>query len=400
MTLRATKVRIYPDADQVPLLERQFGAVRFVYNKALHAKIHFYRTKGVSLHPVYDLKKLLAPARKSRRYALLKDFDSMALQQACINLNRAFQNFFEGRSKFPKFKRKHGHQSSYHCTGRMDFGEDWVTVPKVPGQIKAKIHRAIAGKVKSITLSRSPTGKYHASILAEDGEVAKPAPDIVRDDEVRGLDMGLTDLLVDDQGRKIANPKHLKRAQNALRKTQRSLSRKKKGSKNRNKARVKVARAHERVANARADFQHKLSRELVNENQVIIAETLKVRNMLKNSRLAKAISDAAWSSFLAKVEYKARAAGVIFARIDQWEATTKTCAPCGHKVAKMSLDVRSWSCPACGEAHDRDVNTAVNVRAIGIENLRASGLRVQACGGLRKTHHRAQRPTEAGNKVA
>lgn len=400
MTLKATKVRIYPDADQMVFLERQFGAVRLVYNKALHVKGHFYRAKGISLHPTHDLKKLLVPAKKSRRYGWLKDFDAMALQQACINLNKAFEGFFKGRSRFPQFKRKNGRQSSYHCTGAMKAGEDWISVPKAPGKIRANIHREIDGKIKSITLSRTPTGKYFASILVEDGVVAKPVPDIVREDQIRGLDMGLTHLLIDDRGTKVANPRHLKRAQHGLRKKQKALSRKKKGSKNRGKARIRVARAHERVANARADFQHKLSRKLVDENQAIIAETLKVRNMLKNHRLAKAISDASWSSFLRKIEYKARDAGVIFAKIDQWEATTKTCAPCGHKVSKLPLNVRKWTCPSCGEVHDRDVNAAINVRAIGIENLRASGLRVQACGGLHKTHHRAQRPTEAGKKVA
>lgn len=400
MTLKATKVRIYPDADQALFLEQQFGAVRFVYNKALHAKKHYYRTKGISLHPTHDLKKLLVPAKKSRRYGWLKDFDSMALQQACINLNKAFQSFFKGQARFPQFKRKNGRQSSYHCTGALRTGEDWISVPKAPGRIRAKVHRQIDGKIKSITLSRTPMGKYFASILVEDGAVAKPTPDIVREDKMRGLDMGLADLLIDDKGTKVANPRHLKKAQKSLRRKQKALSRKKKGSKNRGKARIKVARAHERVANARADFQHKLSRKLVDENQVIIAETLKVRNMLKNRRLAKAISDASWSSLLQKIEYKARDAGVIFAKIDQWEATTKTCAPCGHKLAKLPLSTRQWICPSCGEAHDRDINAAVNVRAVGIENLRASGLRVQACGDLHKTHHRAQRPTEAGNKVA
>lgn len=400
MALRATKLRIYPDTDQKVFLDRQFGAVRFVYNKALHAKTHFYRRRGISLHPTHDLKKLLKSVKRSRRYAWLAEFDAMALQQACIHLTRAYEAFFKGRGRYPRFKRKHGPQSSYHCTGAMAVGTDWITIPKAKGKIRARVHREIVGTVKSITISRSPTGKYYASVLVEDGQVDPALPLELDEGRVRGLDAGLTDLLVDDRGHKIANPKHLKRARAALRRAQKSLSRKKKGSQNRAKARKRLARAHERVAHARADLQHKISRKLVDENQAIIAETLGVKGMMKNHRLAGAIADAGWSSLMGMIAYKARSAGVVFHKIDQWEATTKTCSGCGHKVAVMPLSVRRWSCPTCGADHDRDVNAAINVRRIGVDALRASGLRVQACGGLCQTHDHAQRPTEAGNKVA
>ncbi len=400
MTLRATKVRIYPDKEQLGYIERQFGAVRFVYNRALHIGTHYYRVKGQKLHPVYDLKKLLSVAKKNRRYSWLSDFDAMALQQGCINLNKAYQNFFARRAKYPRFKRKQGYQSSYHCTGRLKVGAGWIQVPKFPGKIQAKVHREIEGAVKSITLSRTPTGKYFASILVETGEITPAKPDILPEQSIRGIDMGLTHLMIDDQGKKVANPRHLRNAQANLRQKQKALSRKKKGSKNRVKARVHVAKAHERVANARHDFQHKISRQMVDENQAIIAETLKIKNMLKNRRLAKSISDAAWGSLLEKVKYKAEEQGRIFLKINQWEATTKTCSCCGHKVAKLPLNVRSWECPSCGEEHDRDVNAAINVKRVGIEKLRASGLRVPACGGLRKTVHETAAANEAGKMVA
>ncbi len=376
MTLKATKVRIYPSIEQQEFLTAQFGAVRFAWNRALAIKTHYYRRKGISLHPTHDLKKLLSAAKSSRKYAWLKDYDAMALQQACVNLTKAFTAFFEKRARYPRFKSRHGDQSSYHCTGAMGFGDDWIKIPKLGSKIRAKIHRKVEGKVKSITLSRSRSGKYFASILVEDGEIAPDLPKVLDAGRIRGIDAGVTDIMVDDLGRKTANPKHLKRAKNALRRAQKALSRKKKGSKNRSKARLRVARLHERVANSRADYHHKASRALVDESQAIIAETLNIKGMLKTHRLAGSIADAAWGGLLQKIAYKAARAGVIFHKIDRWEATSKTCSGCSHKLETMALSVRHWCCPLCEAEHDRDINAAINVRNTGILDLKASGLRV------------------------
>ena len=384
--LKATKVRIYPTPEQAEFLNRQFGAVRFAFNKGLRIKNHYYRKHGKNLSPKKDLKPLLAKAKKSRKYAWLKDFDSIALQQSAINLDKAFQNFFDPKlqAKKPRFKSKRGKQSSYHCTS-VSVGENWIKVPKCK-PIKAKVHRAIAGKVKSITLSKTSTGKYFASILVDDGIANTKPLDEISTNQVVGVDMGLTHLAITSRGDKQDNPRFLKQAARNLRRKQKALSRCKKGSKGRAKARILVAKAHERTANARHDFQHKLSKQLIDDNQAVIVETLKVKNMLKNRRLSKHIADASWHSLLSKLEYKAKEQGKYLVKIDQWFASSKTCAHCNHKTEKMPLSVRYWDCPSCGtKGIDRDINAAVNIRNQGIIKLKAEGLSVSANGGLRKT---------------
>ncbi|HHY0577757.1 TPA: RNA-guided endonuclease TnpB family protein, partial [Vibrio parahaemolyticus] len=288
--LRATKVRIYPTQEQAEFLIAQFGAVRFAYNKALHLKTHMYRKHGAKLNPKKDIKPLLSVAKKSRKYHWLEQYDSIALQQSVINLHQAFDNFFNPKLKarYPQFKRKHGKQSSYHCVGVKVLGGA-IKLPKMK-PIEANIHREIIGTVKSITLSLSKTGKFYASILVDDGI---DAPALIHTvSKVTGIDLGLSHFAIESNGKKTANPRYLKRAEKNLRRKQRQLSRKKKGSVNRAKARLLVAKCHEKVANARADFQHKLSRTLVDKNHAVIVETLKSANMMKNHKLAKHIADA------------------------------------------------------------------------------------------------------------
>ncbi|MBS9444482.1 RNA-guided endonuclease InsQ/TnpB family protein [Photorhabdus heterorhabditis] len=381
--LRATKVRIYPTPEQADYLNAQFGAVRFAYNKALHIKKQAYKRHGVNLSPRKDLKPLLAAAKKSRRYSWLKEYDSIALQQAVINLDVAFSNFFNPKLKarFPAFKRKPGKQSSYHCVG-VKVLDGAIKIPKL-APVEARLHREINGEVKSITITRSATGKYHASILCNDGAEARVKP--TRISGVTGLDMGLTHFAIKSDGNKVPNPRHLINASCHLRRKQKALSRKKKGSANRRKARIRLAAVHERVASARADFQHKLSRTIVDENQAVIVETLKTANMMKNPRLARAISDAGWNGFITKLEYKAAEKGVHLVKLDQWFASSKTCHCCGHKMPEMPLHKRIWSCPECGVEHDRDINAALNIRRKGIQELQAAGLVVSAHGGQRKS---------------
>ena len=380
--LRATKVRIYPSPEQAEFLVAQFGAVRFAYNKALHIKTHAYRLHGINLSPKKDLKPLLAVAKKSRKYHWLKLYDSIALQQAVINLHTAFDRFFDPKVKahYPKFKRRHGKQSSYHCVG-IKVLDGAIKLPKMQ-PIKAKLHREISGTVKSITVSFSATGKYYASILVDDGrETPQPIHSI---DTVVGIDLGITHFAIESHGRKEANPRFIKRAESNLRRKQRQLSRKKKGSANRAKARLIVAKAHEKTANARTDFQHKYSRTLVDESQAVIVETLKSANMMKNRKLAKHIADASWHSFVVKLQYKAKEQGKHVIKLDQWYASSKTCNGCKHKVKDMPLSVRTWNCPECGRVGiDRDMNAALNIRDKGIFELKAAGRAVSACGGLR-----------------
>ena len=385
--IKATKVRIYPTPEQAEFLNRQFGAVRFAYNKALHIISSQYKRHGLKLKAKKDLKPLLAVAKKSRKYHWLKDFDSIALQQACINLDKAFQSFFDPKlpARYPKFKRKHGKQSSYHCAS-VSCGDDWIKVPKLE-PIKARMHRKLEGKLKSITLSRTVTGEYYASLLHEDGQESPVPISDLDAGQVLALDMGLMHLAIDSNGTKKPNPRFLKKASANLRRKQKALSRCKKGSKGRAKARLKLAKAHQRLANARADFQHKLSRQLIDENQAVIVETLKVKNMLQNKKLSKHIADASWSALIQKLEYKAKEQGKYLIKIDQWFASSKTCSCCGNKLEALSLNVRDWQCPACSTQHDRDINAALNIKAQGILKLKAAGLSVSANGGQRQSGH-------------
>lgn len=371
--IRATKVRIYPNTEQAAFLNAQFGAVRFAYNKALHISRHSYQRHGISLKPKRDLKPLLAVAKKSRRYNWLKEYDSQALQQAVINLDRAFANFFQKRAKFPTFKSKHGKQSSYHPNGKIL--TDAIQLPKMT-PVKAVIHREIVGDISSITITRNAAGKYYASILCDDGQEAPAKQGCITD--VTGYDMGLSHYAISSDGGKVNNPRHLINASRNLRRKQKALSRKQRGSASRRKARLQLAAVHERVANARADFQHKLSRRIIDENQAVIVETLKAANMMKNHSLARAIGDAGWHGFIMKLEYKAQAAGVHLVKLDQWFASSKTCHCCGYKMQEMPLHKRIWQCPECGVEHDRDINAALNIRRKGITELQTAGLVVSA----------------------
>jgi len=331
-----------------------------------------YRKHGVTLNPKKDIKPLLAVAKKSRKYHWLKQYDSIALQQSVINLHQAFDNFFNPqlKAKFPQFKRKHGKQSSYHCMG-VKVLEGAVKLPKMQ-PVRANIHRDITGTVNSITVSLSNTGKFYASILVDDGVEAPPLLHTVS--QVTGVDLGLSHFAIESTGRKTANPRFVKRAEKNLKRKQRQLSRKAKGSANRAKARLLVAKCHEKAANARADFQHKLSRTLVDESQAVIVETLKSANMMKNRKLAKHIADASWHSFVIKLEYKAKEQGKHLVKLDQWYASSKTCHSCGYKMEEMPLSVRKWDCPSCGAKDiDRDLNAALNIRDKGIQELKAAG---------------------------
>lgn len=280
-----------------------------------------------------------------------------------INLDKAFANFFnkELKARFPVFKSKHGRQSSYHPNGKVL--TDAIQLPKIPA-IRANIHREIVDKVSSITITRNAAGKYFASILADDGQEAAAKPTCIT--TVAGYDLGLSHYLIGNDGDKVANPRHLVNAY-------------------RRKARLHLAAQHERVANARADFQHKLSRRIIDENQAVIVETLKSANMMKNRRLARHIADAAWSGFVAKLAYKAESAGVHLVKLDQWFASSKTCHCCGHKMPEMPLRVRAWKCPGCSADHDRDINAAINIQHKGITELMAADHVVKAHRGLRKS---------------
>lgn len=371
---KAAVFRLYPTADQKHYLAGLFGAVRFCYNKGLELKKHYYKVKGVNIHPIHDLKKLLPIAKKSHKYAWLANYDSMALQESLRHLNTSFDKFYKKEAGFPRFKSRWGDQSSYHCVC-VSVGEGYVKVPKMK-PIKAVIHRKIDGKVKSITLSKDCCGDYWASVLYENDEAEAAPETAVHESQILGLDAGLKTFCTCSNGKKVKSPKPLKRAMKKLKKAQRALSRKKKGSKNREKARKRLAKLHRKVARIRADFHHKTSRRLVDENQALIFETLRIQNMMKNHHLAGAIADAGWGEFMRQCEYKAKREGKLFVKINTFFPSSKLCSHCLKKLPALGLSTRSWVCPYCGTHHDRDINAALNIKQEGIRNLKAAGLTV------------------------
>lgn len=384
--LNATRIRIYPSKRQAQALVVQFGCARWAWNEALAKSQGLYRATGKGLN--YHAMAVRLPKLK-HEYEWLKDADSQALQQSLQNLARAFDNFFAKRGRYPRFKSKHGRQSIQYPQ-RVKLEGSRIYLPKV-GWVKCVMHREVVGRIKTVTISRNACGQFHASILTDDGLAL---PSVSTEGKAIGIDVGLTHLAITSDGSKFDNPRHLRKAQRNLKRKQQSLSRKKKGSNRRNKARQLVARAHERIACARKDYLHKLSRRIVNENQVITVEDLHVKGMLKNHKLARAVSNVGWGMFVNFLEYKAAREGKAFVKCDRWFPSTKTCSECGCVTETKALDVRSWDCPHCGAHHDRDVNAAKNIRDEGLRIL-AGGLPAAARGGnvshgvRRKPHVRA-----------
>jgi len=373
MMLTATKIRLYPNAAQADKLAKAFGCARWYWNNSLAETQKVYQETGKGLGQ-YQLNARL-PQLKTE-VAWLGETHSQVLQSVSLHLSRAFVNFFERRAKYPQFKNKHRKQSIQYPQGVKVVDDCKVFLPKI-GHIKAVIHRELAGTIKTVTVSKDPGGKYFASILCENDEVQ---PEVNLHGKVLGIDVGLTAVAITSDGSKFANPKPVLKAQRNLKRKQQSLSRKAKGSNSRNKARLLVAKAHERVANARQDYLHKLSTRLVNENQVIAVEDLHVKGMMKNHRLAKAIGDAGWGSFTTMLKYKTAKAGKGYIEVNRFFASSKTCSCCLQTKAQMPLDIRTWTCDRCGTRHDRDINAAINIRNEA-QRMITAGIVVTANGG-------------------
>ncbi len=366
------KVRIYPTPEQQELLAQSFGCARWFWNNSLALNNETYKETGKGLSRQGYNDRL--PALKAE-YPWLKDCYSQVLQSVSLNLSRAFINFFEGRVKYPNFKSKHGKQSiQYPQSVKLLDGK--IKLPKI-GEVKAKIHRTFEGKLKTVIISLNKAGRYHASLLFDDGMADVESSS---DGKAIGIDLGLTHFAITSDGSKYDNPRHLKKREKNLKRKQQKLARKQKGSGKRNKARKIVARVHERIANTRKDFQHKLSRKIVDENQVIIAENLAVRNMVKNHSLAKAISDCGWGAFTTMLKYKAEKEGKVYLEIGRFFPSSKTCNVCLYQIGSLPLDARSWECPSCKIKHDRDVNAAINIKDEGLRIL-ALGASATAQGG-------------------
>lgn len=371
--MKAVKVRIYPTDEQSITLAKHFGCTRWLWNHCLSVMTETYRTTGKGIS-AFTMNKQIPVLKAEHEW--LKECYSQCLQQAVLNLSQAFQNFFEARAKYPNFKSKHHRQSvqfPQNVTVVSDFA---IKFPGLLGTVAAKIHRSIEGQLKTVTVSKTPQGKYFASLLIEDGTVK---PELSSDGKAIGIDLGLTDFAITSDGSKFANPRHLKRQERNLKRKQRQLSRRKKGSNNRSKARIKVAKVHAKIARVREDFHHKLSRKIVNENQVIVVEDLAVKNLVKNHHLAKAISDVGWGQFCTMLKYKAEFEGKIYLEIGRFFPSSHLCSNTLLPLEKMALSVRSFVCPHCSERHDRDINAAINIRNEGLRIL-ASGSGASALG--------------------
>lgn len=352
LLLKAYKYRIYPTKEQEEYFAKVFGCVRFIYNKMLADKIEYYKKTGEMLNNT--------PAKYKKEYPFLKEVDSLALANAQLNLEKAYKNFFRDKKiGFPKFKKKKGCQSytTNNQNGTVNIENGHLKVPKLKTKIKVKQHRLFEGKIKSVTISKTPTGKYYASILVET-EIEK----LPKTDKKVGIDLGLTEFAILSDGTKIENPKWLRRTEKRIKKLQRDLSRKQKGSKNYEKNRQKLAKLHEKITNQRKDFLHKLSSKIIHENQVIVLEDLKVKNMQQNKHLAKAIGEVSWAEFRRMLEYKARWYGREIIIAPSNYASSQLCSNCGYKNKDVkNLALRKWECPNCGAIHDRDINAAKNL---------------------------------------
>ena len=359
---RAYKFRFYPTPQQEEVLAKTFGCARFAYNYMLRQRTDawFQHQKTVGYH---ETSALLTSLKKTPEHAWLNEVSSVPVQQSLRHLQMAFSNFFTRCAKYPSFKRKDGAQSAEYTTSAFKWSDGKLRVAKMDAALNIRFSRTIpkAAKVTTVTISKDCAGRYFVSMLCTDSVRSKvPAESKV------GIDLGLTHFAILSTGEKVAAPNAFRKNEQKLAKLQRRMAKKQKGSANRKKAKLKVARLHAKITDSRKDFLHKLSTRLINENQVIAIETLAVSNMQKNHARAKSIADAGWSEFVRQLEYKSLWYGRELIGIDRWYPSSKRCSDCGNTVKSMPLRVREWTCPECGTNHDRDINAARNVLAAGL----------------------------------
>ncbi|MDR1712839.1 MAG: IS200/IS605 family element transposase accessory protein TnpB [Coriobacteriales bacterium] len=372
--LKALRYRIYPNKEQRELLSKAFGCARYIYNWALDTKIKAYTATGKSPSR-FDLNVAITSLKKDNPW--LGDVSDWVLKTAVDDVEAAYTAFFQKRNRFPRFKSKRSSKQTFRVRGyRVKEGR--LCLPKI-GKVKCIFSRPLEGELKTCTVTLAPSGKYFVSCLVDDG--LDPQPDKT-DAGAVGIDLGLKDFATLSTGEKIATPKLLRASERKLARLQRGLARKTKGSNRYKACKRKVARIHEKIANQRTDFLHKLSTRLVNENQVICIEDLNVSGMLKNHHLAKSIADASWSEFVRQLEYKCDWYGSELVRIGRFEPSSKLCS-CGSLNSSLTLDQRIWTCPKCGATHDRDILAAQNIVRFAVATtVKGRGENVRLLAGL------------------
>ena len=384
MKYRAYKYRLYPNKQQEVLLAKHFGCCRFIYNYALDKKVKAYQKDKTNLSR-FDIQADLPKMKKSEEYRWLSEVNSLSLQAALANLDSAFVKFFREKKGFPNFKSKKSSKQSFSIpqNTRVKFDEGRVYIPKFRQGIKTRFHRKFEGLVKTSVITRTSTGKYYISVLVEVDEV-DDTPKPISENKAVGIDLGIKTFAVLSDGTEIQNHKYLKRSIKKVKRLQRSLSKKAKSSKNREKARLRLARAHERVCNQRNDFLHQVTHRLVANYDTICLETLSASNMVKNHRLAQALEDIAIHHFNTLLEYKAKEHGVNILRIGRFEPSSKMCT-CGYINHNLTLSMRHWTCPVCGAIHDRDLLAANNIKRFAFHNIHTAGTaEIKACGDMSK----------------
>src|SRR5713101_5766365 len=366
---RAYKYRAYPTTEQASILARTFGCARYVYNWALRLRTDAYYQRHKRVYYA-DTSSALTQLKQQQSHQWLNEVSSVPPQQALRHLDKAFRNFFAGRAAYPTFKKKHGAQAAEYTANAFKWDGTSLTLAKMTDPLDIRWSRPLpeGATPSSVTITKDCADRYFVSLLvAEEIKQLEPVEQSV------GADLGLKEFVILSTGETVGNPKFFYKDEKKLAKAQRRHARKRQGSKNRAKARKHVARIHARIADRRRDFLHQLSTRLIRENQTICVETLAVKNMVKNPKLAKAISDVGWSEFVWQLAYKAQWYGRNLVKIDKWYPSSKRCFECGHILDSLSLDVRSWTCPECGVHHDRDVNAAKNIHAVGLTVFEACG---------------------------
>lgn len=356
------KFRIYPNKQQKELIEKTFGCCRFVYNYFLNKRIKTYEETKETLN-FYSCCKQLTKLKQELPW--LKEVDSTSLQSSLKDLDTAYQNFWELHNGYPKFKSKKNNKNSFRIKmGIKVIDNKHIQLPKLKS-IKCKISKEIEGRILSTTICKFPSGKYYLSILVEKPDFEK----LELTGSVVGIDLGIKDFCITSDNQKFENPHFLKNLEKKLIREQRRLSRKSRESKNYEKQRIKLAKIYEKIVNQRTDFLQKSSTNLIKNYDIICLETLKVKNMVKNHKLAKSISECSWSSFVTMLQYKVNWYGRCLSKIDTFYSSSKTCSNCGYKLETLTLDVRKWTCPSCETTHDRDINAANNVLKEGLRLL-------------------------------